>query len=202
MALFGLFKSGNTLYYPGCLSKFVLQAEVENYKRILNKMKVDFLMIPGELCCGSPVRNAGYEIEARKLARKNLELFKKHNIKKIITNCPACFKTFFHDYKEMLPDWDIEVEHITITILNYLRKKKTEHIIRDKVTYHDPCHLGRYSGIYEEPREILRRLGYKVVEMRNNKENALCCGGGAGLRSNNPKLAGKIAKVRIRQARK
>lgn len=199
MALFGFFKSGNTLYYPGCLTKFVLNSEMENYKRILEKIKVDFIMITSELCCGSPALNAGYETEARKLARKNLELFNKHNIKKIITSCPACFKVL-SGYKEMLPDWKIEVEHITTTILNYLRKKKIELVFREKVTYHDPCHLGRHSGIYEEPREILRRLGYEIVEMRNNRENSLCCGGGAGLRTNNPELASKIARERIKQA--
>lgn len=195
------FKGGNVLYYPGCLTKYVLNAEIANYRKILEKIGVEFIMIPGELCCGSPVRNAGYEIEARKLARKNFELFKKHNIRKIITNCPACFKTFFKDYKEMLPEWDIEIEHVTLTILEYLRKKKIEYILKERVTYHDPCHLGRHSGIYEQPREILRRLGYEVAEMKNNRENALCCGGGAGLKTNNSELAGKIAKERIKQAR-
>lgn len=199
MGILNWFRGGNVLYYPGCLSKYVLQPEVENYKRILDKIGIDFLMIPGELCCGSPVLNAGYETEARKLARKNLEIFKKHNIKKIITNCPACYKTF-KGYREMMPDWDIEVEHITTSILNFLKKKKVEYIFRERVTYHDPCHLGRHSGIYEPPREILRRLGYEVIEMKNNRENSLCCGGGAGLRTNNPSLAGKIAKERVKQA--
>ena len=200
MGIFGLFNKGNTLYYPGCLGKYVLTGEAENYKKILEKIGVDFITLPNELCCGSPVLNAGYEKDARKLARKNLELFKEHNITKIVTNCPACFKTFSQDYKEMMPDWKIEVEHIIPVILRYLKKKGIDNIPNEKVAYHDPCHLGRHSNIYNEPREILERLGYEVVEMRNNKANSLCCGGGAGLRSNNPELASKIAKERIKQA--
>ncbi|MBU3913760.1 MAG: (Fe-S)-binding protein [Nanoarchaeota archaeon] len=191
----------NTVYYPGCLTKYALSAEAENYKKILGKLGADFIILPDILCCGSPVLNAGYETEARKLARKNLEIFKKYNVKKIITNCPACFKTFLKDYKEMLPDWDIEVEHVISVILSYLEKKKIVLERREKVSYHDPCHLGRHLGIYEEPRKILERLGYEVVELRNSRENSLCCGGGAGLKTNNPELANKIARKRVEQAR-
>ena len=190
----------NTLFYPGCLTKFVLKQEADNYKKILIKIGIDFIMLPDEFCCGSPALNAGYESDAIKLARKNIENFKKHDIKRIITNCPACYKNFLN-YKEMLPDWDIEVEHITSIILGYLRKKNIKYRLNDRVTYHDPCHLGRHSKIYDEPREILERLGFEVIEMRNNRENALCCGGGAGLKTNNPELANKIAMKRIEQAK-
>ena len=190
----------NTVFYPGCLTRYILAKETENYKKILNKLKIDFIMLPDILCCGSPVLNAGYEADARKLARKNFEIFKKYNTRKIITNCPACYKTL-KEYKEMIPDWNIEVEHIITTILNHLRKKDISYPTKEKVTYHDPCHLGRHSGIYEEPREILNRLGYEIIEMRNNRQDALCCGGGAGLRVNNPELAKKIAEKRISQAK-
>ncbi len=191
----------NVAYYPGCLTNYVLASEAGNYRRILEKIKVDFIVVPEHLCCGSPVLNAGYEKDARTLARKNLELFKKYNVRKIITNCPACFKTFLKDYAEMLPDWDIEVEHVITPILNYLRKKNIDKENTEKIAYHDPCHLGRHLGIYDEPREILERLGFEIVEMRNNKADSLCCGGGAGLRVNNPKLASDIAKERVKQAR-
>lgn len=190
----------NTLYYPGCLSKYVLKQETENYKKILNKINAKYIVIQEEMCCSSPVLNAGYETEAIKLARKNLEIFRKYSVGKIITNCPACYKTFKYDYKKLLPDWDIEVEHITETILAYLKRKKIDAIPEEDIAYHDPCHLGRHSEIYEQPREILKRLGYNVKEMINTKENSLCCGAGAGLKTNNPELANKIAKERIKQA--
>lgn len=200
MGILSVFKGKNTLFYPGCLTRYVLKNEQENYKKILVKIGVDFIMLPDEQCCGSPVFNAGYESEGIKLARKNFKLFKEHNIGKIITNCPACYKTF-REYSNLIPDWDIEIEFITRTILKYLKKKHIDFDVREKATYHDPCHLGRHSEIYDEPREILKLLGYEIVEMRNNRENSLCCGGGAGLKTNNPELADKIAKKRIEQAK-
>lgn len=201
MGILSVFKGkGNVLYYPGCLTRFVLKQEAENYKKILMKIGVEFIMLPEQICCGSPVLNAGYESEGIKLIRKNLKVFREHNIGKIITNCPACYKTF-NEYKNLLPEWDIEVEFITRAILNYLKKKNIKFKIRERATYHDPCHLGRHSKIYNEPREILELLGYEIIEMPNNRENSLCCGGGAGLKTNNPELADKIAKKRIEQAK-
>lgn len=191
----------NTIYYPGCLTKHVLSSEFENYRKMLEKIGIDFIILPDILCCGSPALNAGYEHEARKLARKNLEIFRKYNTKKIITNCPACFKVLNKEYKEMLPDWDMEVEHLITIVLNYLKERNINLEKREKIAYHDPCHLGRHLSIYDEPREILRRLGYEVAEMKHNKENSLCCGGGAGLKTNNPELAAKIARARIKEAK-
>lgn len=200
MGMFSFLNKGNTLYYPGCLSKYVLKAETENYKRILEKLGVDFIMLPDELCCGSPVRNAGYEAEARKLARKNFDIFKKHGVKKIITNCPACFKSL-KEYKELISDWDIEVEYILFTILKHLKVKDIKNFKTGRIAYHDPCHLGRHSNIYDEPRNILKLIGFEVVEMLHTRESALCCGAGAGLRVNNPQLAGEMMLNRIKEAK-
>ena len=207
MAIKSWFKNlgKNTLYYPGCLTKGVLTKEFENYKTIFNKFGIDFIMLPDEVCCGLPMLNAGYKKDARKLAKKNLELFKQKKINKIITNCPSCYHTFKDVYPELLPEWKearIEVEHATITILNQLKKRginlskiSDEH--KEQVTYQDPCHLGRYSGIYEEPREVIERLGGKIIEMRYNRENAICCGAGAGVKANFPELAKAIANKKV-----
>jgi Fe-S oxidoreductase len=192
------------LYYPGCLTRFALAEQLENYKRILDLLGIDFVMNKEDKCCGSPVLNAGYEKDARDLVIKNLQELKKKNIGKIIVNCPACFKTFNQEYKKLVPEWNIPAEHITITVLNRLKQKpglikiKTD----DKIIYHDPCHLGRYSGVYEEPREVLKMLGYKVVELPLNHENSICCGGGGGLKANNPKLANQIALKILNYAKK
>jgi heterodisulfide reductase subunit D len=191
---------GNTLYYPGCLTKGILKEELENYKNIFNKLKIDFIMLPNEeVCCGIPVLNGGYKKDFRKLAQKNFNLFKRYKIKKIITNCPSCYYAFKKIYPENLRDWNIEVEHATVTIYNALKKKKEkfEWLEREKVTYHDPCHLGRYSGIYEEPREVIKILQGEIIEMKNNRKDALCCGGGGGVRANFPELAKEIAKKRV-----
>ena len=109
---------GNTLYYPGCLLKAVYPEKIENYKKIFNKLGIDFILIPDEVCCGLPVLNAGYKKDARKLANRNFEIFKEKKIRKIITSCPSCYHTFKSVYPELVKDWDIVVEHATVCILN------------------------------------------------------------------------------------
>jgi len=194
---------GNILYYPGCLTKFVGKDLKENYEKILRTIGIDFIELKEkEVCCGSPALNAGYKKTAEDLARKNYHVFKEHRVTKIISNCPACFKTFSQDYPLLLKEWDIKVEHASQTIYKSIQegrlklKKKIEKI----VTFHDPCYLGRYMSIYEEPRKILEFLGCKIVEMKFNRKNSFCCGGGGGVQSNYSELANSIAKERIQQA--
>jgi len=205
MGIFDKMLGGNVLYYPGCMTKFVLKDLEKNYEIILRKCGVDFIKLKDlEVCCGSPVRSAGYLENFKTLAKKNFKIFKDHGVKKIITNCPACFNMFKCKYPEVLKDFDIEVEHVTQTISEAIKNGKLKlkkNRKPKKVTYHDPCHLGRYCGVYEEPREILKALGYKLVEMKFNKENAFCCGGGGGLKSNYPELSEEVTKMRIKHAK-
>jgi Fe-S oxidoreductase len=185
----------NTLYYPGCLTKFALKDIKRNYKEILRRLKVDFIVLKDlELCCGSPVLNAGYKRDFEKLKERNLELFREYSINKIITNCPGCFHIFLNEYKFS----SIRVEHITQTIFENIKElKKEKSDGKRKISYHDPCHLGRYNDIYEEPRKILNALGFNVKELWYKREESLCCGAGGGLKSNFPRLSNKIAKTRL-----
>jgi len=204
MGIFG-FGKGKTLYYPGCLTKGVLTEQFENYKEIFNRLGIDYVMLPDEEnCCGLPVLNAGYKKDVRKLAKKNFDLFKKNGITKILTNCPSCYHTFKEIYPTMVREWSIDVEHATVAILNALKKKrirfKGSDEEREVVAYHDPCHLGRYSGIYEEPREVIELLGGKIIEAHFNRMDAFCCGGGGGVRANFPELAKSIAELKVKYA--
>jgi heterodisulfide reductase subunit D len=187
------------LYYPGCMLKNVMTTEQENYKKIFNTLGIDFVMLPNnEVCCGSPVINAGYRKDAKNLAKKNYDLFKKHNIIKIVTPCAGCYNMFKNEYPKLLREWDIEVEHATQTVLRELKfRRLKQYSGKEIVSYHDPCHLGRYCGIYDEPREIIKLLGGDLREMTHNKENSLCCGAGGGMRANYPDTAKKIAKKRM-----
>ena len=202
MGLFELFSKEKVLYYPGCLTKGILKEQFENYKEIFNRLKIDFVLLGNsESCCGLPVLNGGYKKDARKLAKKNFELFKKNGITKIMTNCPSCYHTFKDIYPELIRDWNIEVEHVTVSILNALERRKIRYKGSEEdrkiVSYHDPCHLGRYSEIYEEPRRVIKLLGGKILEMKNNRKNAICCGGGGGVRANFSEIAKAIVKKRI-----
>jgi Fe-S oxidoreductase len=205
MSILNKLLAKNVLFYPGCMEKFVLKEFQDNYEKILRKCGVDFIKLKDlEVCCGSPVLNAGYFVDFKTLAKKNYKIFKEHGVKKIITPCPACFKTFELEYPEVMDEFDIEVEHVTQTISNAIKNGnlKLKRIKKSmKVTFHDPCHLGRYCGVYEEPREILKALGYELTEMKFNRENSFCCGGGGGLKSNYPELSEEIAKMRIKHAK-
>ena len=205
MGLFDKVLGGNILFYPGCMEKFVLKKHQEDYEKILRKCEIDFIKLKDlELCCGSPVMNAGYEVDFETIVKKNYKIFKEHGVNKIITPCPACFKTFKLEYSKYFDNFDIEIEHVSQTIFNAIKNgklklKKTNKPV--KITYHDPCHLGRYCGVQEEPREILKALGYELVEMKFNRETGLCCGGGGGLKSNYPELSEEITKMRLGHAK-
>lgn len=211
MGIFQKLLGGNTLYYPGCLTKFVLKEIMEKYKKILEKEGIDFIVLSDkELCCGSPVKNAGADKEFEELARKNLKVFKDHSVDRIISNCPACVTVLKNDYKEILgKDWDVEVLHITEIIQKsqpgagqpLAEKIKNENNPKT-ATYHDPCHLGRELGIYDQPREIIKKFGFDLKEMELAKNKSFCCGGGGGVKTNNPELSKRIAKDRINQAKK
>ena len=190
--------SGNVLYFPGCLTKEVLKKEFENYKEIFKILNVNYITLSQEeSCCGLPVLNAGYRKDARKVAQDNFKLFKERKIYKIITSCPSCYHMFKAIYPTLVRDWDIEVEHATVTVFNALKKRKIKNLGKEKVSYHDPCHLGRYEGIYDEPRKVIEMLGGEIVEMKYSREKSYCCGGGGGLRANFESTAKKIAKKRL-----
>jgi Fe-S oxidoreductase len=187
--------SRNTLYYPGCLTKFVLKDIEQNYKTILTNLGVNFIILPDmESCCGSPALNAGYTNDFKNLVENNMKIFWEHNISKIITNCPGCYNIFSKEYT-------LKIEHITETILKNLHKLKLNDFNEERITYYDPCNLGRHSGIYYEPREILKKLNFNIVELKNNKSNSMCCGAGAGLKTNAPRLSNKIAKYLLSQVK-
>jgi len=204
MGIFDIFGASSILYIPGCFSSAKLKDRTDNYKKILKKIGINHTTLPGFTCCSGILINAGYDKEARKLARENLQLFQERGIKKIITSCPLCYKTLAYDYHNMLPDWDMEVEFILVTILNKLRDAPNliRNPVEERIVYHDPCYLGRFSDIYNEPRELLRLLGYEIVELAYNKKDSLCSGSCGNLPITNKELANKIANDLIKYIKK
>jgi len=204
MGLFSIFKKSNTLYYPGCVTFFKFPESYDLYNKIFSKLGIEFRIIDKKICCGLPAFEAGYEIEVRKITRRNFEIFKEEQITSIITNSPCCYKMFSIDYSKIVPDWDIETKNLWRIILNKLETKPN--LIKYKgngvVTYHDSCYLGRYLEIYDEPRKILELIGYSVKEMPEFQEESVCCGSCGGLSRTNPELANEIAKQRIMQAKR
>ena len=194
MGLFG-FGEKEIIYYPGCYSLAFLKDKVQNYRNILKTLGIDFSFREDSFCCGGCLIELGYEKNARKLARDNLLLFTDKKTKTIITNCPLCLQTFSQEYKKMLPDWDIKSKFILEIIFEKLKQENDliKFFSNEKVIYYDSCYLGRHLNIHNEPREILKLLGYNLVEMPFSREETLCCGSCGQLDITNPELSKKIA---------
>lgn len=197
-------KSGQILYFTGCATSYDRPEIAQSVVRILRKagMEVAYLG-EEEWCCGIPVLWNGNLTSARALMEENVRKFKASGAKSIITSCPDCFNAFHTHYPSVLGSEPFRVVHILDMLLDLLKEGKIHFVkeIKKKITYHDPCRLGREAGIFDPPREILRRIpGVELVEMRRNREHSWCCGGGGVVNLVYPKMSIKIAKDRVQEA--
>jgi len=178
--------------------KEIAQATV----RILNKAEVDFGTLGTlENCCGESIRKTGNEDIFKSLARENIKTFIENGVKKILVSSPHCYHTFKNEYPEFKANF--EVVHITEYLHELISEGRLQ-INKDyekKVTYHDPCYLGRHNGIYDIPREILKKIpGLELNEMAESREDSLCCGMGGGRIWIDTKMPERFANIRIEQA--
>ncbi|MCX8042646.1 MAG: heterodisulfide reductase-related iron-sulfur binding cluster [Desulfobacterota bacterium] len=197
------------LFFAGCTPAFdpLLQHEIVNTMRVLKRAGVTVgIFGEQEICCGSPAIRLGDRQTFFDLVRRNIELFKNAGVKKIITHCAGCHHVLKYDFPEVpdMPAYDIEILHVSQVLADLVRKGTVTFTkkVPMTVTWHDPCHIGRHCGIYEEPRDILRAIpGIKLIEMERIKDQAWCCGAGAGVRTAFPELSFKIASERIEEAK-
>lgn len=197
------------LFFAGCTPAYdpLLQHEIVNTVKVLQQAKVDVgILGEKEICCGSPAIRLGHREIFFDLVKRNLQTFKEAGVKKIITHCAGCFHTLKHDFPEVpgMPKIDFEVQHVSEVLDDLVTagKIKFKKEVPLTVTWHDPCHLGRHCGIYEEPRNILKAIpGIRLVEMERIKDQGWCCGAGAGVRTAFPELSLKIASERIEEAK-
>lgn len=204
MGLFSLFGKSTMLYFPGSVTFFKFPELFDLYQKIFYKLDIDFKIIDKQISSGLPAFEAGYDLLARKIARRNFEIFKEEDISELITNSPEDYKIFLKDYPNMIPDWNIVPQNLWLKILEKLQAKPRliKYNSAESITYHDSCYLGRYCEIYEEPRKILELIGYNIIEMSDTKTESMCCGSCGGLPRTNPELADEIAKERILQAKR
>jgi len=173
--------------------------------KLLQKAGVDFgTLKEQEVDSGNEAREMGESGLFEELARENIEAFKKFSVKKVITLSPHDYHTFRNDYPKL--GMEFEVYHYTQLISDLIRggKIKLTKEIAKTITFQDPCHLGRYNGIYEAPRDIIKAIpGVKFVEMRRNHDDAFCCGGGGGRTWYEPEdgRRGRISDVRVAEAK-
>lgn len=194
-----------TLYWVGCMATYRLPEVAKATDKILDTAGIDYTTLGNEEdCCGSVLLRIGMKQEAKMLARKNIEKIESMGVMRVVTSCAGCYKTFKKDYPNILDKpIPFEVVHMVELISDLINDGKIEikKSLTEKVTYHDPCHLGRHCGIYEQPRGVIRRIpGLDLVEMRNNKRLANCCGAGGGIRSAFKDLSQMLSRRRIQEA--
>ena len=197
-------EKAEVLYFVGCTASFDVNIKevAVNTVKLLNACNVDFGMLGAkEKCCGSVLLRVG-DPEYERLARENIEIFNSLGIKTLVTSCSGCYKTISQDYPKV-GEMNFEILHMVQFIDRLIQEDKIhfKQEVPMKVTYHDPCHLGRASGIYEAPRRILKSVpGIEFVEIERHHENSRCCGAGGGLKAGFPEVQQKMSQARVRDA--
>lgn len=169
---------------------------------ILNSLGIEYGVLGDkENCCGESIRKTGNEELFKKLAKENIKNFIDAGVEKIIVSSPHCLHTFKNEYTQFKVNF--EVMHIVQLFHNLIEqgKLKFNKEYNKKVVYHDPCYLGRHNGIYDEPREILKAIpGLTLLEMEEEREDALCCGMGGGRVWMETHKEERFSNIRIKQA--
>ena len=176
-------KQPEVLFWVGCAGSFDDRAKkiTKAFVRLLNNANIDFAVLgTEESCTGDPAKRAGNEFLFQMQAMGNIEVLNAYEVKKIVTACPHCFNTIKNEYPELGGNYEV-LHHTQFlkTLLDEGRLKVEGGKFKGKrITFHDPCYLGRANGEYEAPRELLQKLEVELVEMKRCKSRGLCCGAG------------------------
>ncbi len=193
-------KSPEVLFWVGCAGSFDDRAKkiTRAFCKILDKIGVEFAVLgPEESCTGDPAKRAGNEFVFQMMAMTNIEILNAYEVKKIVTACPHCFNIIKNEYPELGGVY--EVVHHTQFLKQLMQEGRLKieggKFEGKKITFHDPCYLGRANGEYEAPRNLLQKLDAELVEMKRCKSNGLCCGAGGAQMFKEPEKGRKDINV-------
>lgn len=204
-------KTGEYYYFIGCLPQFeAIFKELEfdgkenacSAIRVLNRLGIEPVLSSQEKCCGHDFYWSGQFEGFARLAKHNLEVIKKSKAKKVVFSCPEGYSVFKQIYPELFGKLKFDILHITEVVAEKVKEGSLDlGEVASKVTYQDPCRLGRFSGVYEQPRDILKAIpGLELLEMSRNRKDALCCGSSTWV--NCSRVNKKIQLERLREAQK
>jgi len=193
-------KKPEVLFWVGCAGSFDERAKkiTKSFVKILQKAEVSFAVLgTEESCTGDPAKRSGNEFLFQMQAMTNIEVMNAYEVTRIVTTCPHCFNTLKNEYPYLGGKY--EVMHHT-TFINTLLKENRFTISGTtykgkRITYHDPCYLGRANQVYQAPRELIQKLDAELVEMRNCKSKGLCCGAGGAQMFKEPEKGNKDINI-------
>lgn len=193
-------RSPEILFWVGCAGSFDERAKkiTKAFVKILHNAGVDFAVLGAEeSCSGDPAKRAGNEFLFQMQAMTNIEVMNAYEVKKIVTTCPHCFNTLKNEYPELGGKYDV-IHHTQLLrdLLEDGRMTIAEGTFKGKrITYHDPCYLGRANNVYEAPRELIKKLDAELVEMKSCKSRGLCCGAGGAQMFKEPENGNKDINI-------
>lgn len=193
-------KQPEVLFWVGCAGSFDDRAKkiTKAFAKLLHHSGVDFAVLgTEESCTGDPAKRAGNEFLFQMQAMMNIQVLDGYQIKKIVTTCPHCFNTLKNEYPELGGTY--EVMHHTQFLKSLLHEGRLKveggRFKGKRITFHDPCYLGRANNEYEAPRELLHKLEVELVEMKRCKTRGLCCGAGGAQMFKEPEKGNKDINV-------
>ncbi|MBN2152565.1 MAG: (Fe-S)-binding protein, partial [Candidatus Lokiarchaeota archaeon] len=193
----------DVLLFLGCTASYREPAMAAGAVALLDKLGVPYAMLDGEGCCGSILKRYGYSTEFASNARRVVDAFAAAGAKTIVTPCAGCYRTFKKDYAGVEGASNFQFKHVTEFANDLLKANPREFKLKQhaRISYHDPCHLGRHAGVYEAPRDLLKGIqNATFVELDASRNFSHCCGSGGGVKSSNPELAREIATNRDEEA--
>ena len=193
-------RSPEILFWVGCAGSFDERAKkiTKAFVKLLNNANVDYAVLGAEeSCTGDPAKRSGNEFLFQMQAMTNIEVMNAYEVKKIVTTCPHCFNTLKNEYPQLGGNY--EVIHHTQLLRDLIDEGKltiAQGTFKGKrITYHDPCYLGRANNVYEAPRELIRKLDAELVEMKSCKSRGLCCGAGGAQMFKEPEKGNKDINI-------
>jgi len=193
-------KNPEILFWVGSAGSFDERAKkiTRSFVKILNKASVTFGVLGlEESCSGDVAKRAGNEFLFQMQAINNINILNSYNVKRIVATCPHAFNTIKNEYPSLGGSYEVmhHTQFINLLIKEGRFEVKNENLNNNKITYHDPCYLGRGNSIFNEPRELLKKIGADLIEMKRSKERSFCCGAGGAQMFKEPEKGDKDINI-------